>query len=463
MVAYAKITAALVLASCLALPGLAQKETPPPGGQPKNFVLPAQQTFSLDNGLAVTLVQYGDVPKVTVELALRTGNIDEAAAEVWLADLTGELMKEGTTTRSARELAGQAAAMGGQINVSVGPDQTTVSGDALSDFAAAVVELVADVALNPRLPESEIERLKTDQKRNLSIEKSVPQSQALEKFRAVLYHDHPYGRIFPTEAMIDSYTIDRVRSFYRNHFGAGRSRLYVAGRFDPAAVEQAIRTHFGAWEKGSAPVGNVPSPSSSRRVYLLDRPGAPQSTLYLGLPVVDPTNPDWTALSVTNTLLGGFFSSRITTNIREDKGYTYSPRSSLSVRLRDAYWIETADVTTEVTGASLKEIFYEIDRLQAEAPEEQELQGIKNYLAGTFVVQNSQRDGIIGQLSYIDLHGLGIDYLNGYVQRVMAVSPQQVQEMAQKYLRDQDMTIVVVGDKSKVTGQLAGYGDLVSN
>ncbi|MFH1070155.1 MAG: insulinase family protein, partial [Candidatus Glassbacteria bacterium] len=156
---YAKVTSALVLASCLALPGLAQKETPPAGGQPKNFVLPAQRNFTLDNGLTVTLVQFGDVPKVTVSLAVRAGNIDEAADQVWLADLTGQLMKEGTTSRSARQLAEQAAAMGGQVDISVGPDQTTVTGDVLSEFAAGLVELVADVSLNPLLPQSEIERL----------------------------------------------------------------------------------------------------------------------------------------------------------------------------------------------------------------------------------------------------------------------------------------------------------------
>src|SRR4030095_2826162 len=127
-------------------------------------------------------------------------------------------------------------------------------------------------------------------------------------------------------------------------------------------------------------------------------------------------------------------------------GYTYSPNSSLSTRFRDAYWVEVADVTTAVTGPSLKEIFYEIDRLRNEPPSEAELQGIKNYLAGIFVLQNSSRQGVIGQLSFADLHGLPPNYLSTYVQKVMAVTPKDVQRIAQQYIQPDKMTVVVVGD-----------------
>jgi predicted Zn-dependent peptidase len=176
------------------------------------------------------------------------------------------------------------------------------------------------------------------------------------------------------------------------------------------------------------------------------------------MPVPDPSSPDYVALSVTNTLLGGYFSSRITSNIREQKGYTYSPSSQLSSRWRDAYWAEVADVTTAVTGASLKEIFAEIDRLQAEPPPEAELKAVQNYIAGVFVLQNSSRSGIIGQLEYVDLHGLPQDYLKTYVQRVHAVTPQNVQQMASKYIQDGKATIVVVGDRKAISDQIKPYG-----
>jgi zinc protease len=158
-----------------------------------------------------------------------------------------------------------------------------------------------------------------------------------------------------------------------------------------------------------------------------------------------------------NALLGGSFGSRITSNIREQKGYTYSPRSQVSTRFRDAYWVEIADVTTKDTGAALKEIFSEIDRLQAEPPSATELKGIQNYLAGTFVLQNSSRDGIVGQLAFMDLHGLPDDYLTTYVQKVYAVTPADVQKMAAEHIPDDRATIVIAGDLKVINDQIASY------
>jgi predicted Zn-dependent peptidase len=203
-----------------------------------------------------------------------------------------------------------------------------------------------------------------------------------------------------------------------------------------------------------------PAPKTARAVYLVDRPGAVQSTILLGMPVPDPSNPDYIPLSVVNTLLGGYFSSRITANLREAKGYTYSPFSQLSTRYRDAYWAEQADVTTNVTGPSLKEIFSEIDRLQAEQPSADELKAVQNYMAGVFVLQNSSRSGIINVLELVDLHGLPADYLKTYVQRVYAVTPQDVQKLAQKYIQDDKATIVVVGDRKVIEEQVKPYGTI---
>jgi zinc protease len=173
--------------------------------------------------------------------------------------------------------------------------------------------------------------------------------------------------------------------------------------------------------------------------------------------VPPPNSPDAIPLGVTNALLGGSFNSRITANIREQKGYTYSPRSEISRRYHDAYWAQTADVTTQYTGASLKEIFGEIDRLKSEPPSAPELKGIQNYLSGLFVIQNSSREALIGQLQYVDLQGLGEDYLKTYVPKVNAVTPADVQTMTGKYIKPDEMTMVVVGDKSKITEQLAPF------
>jgi predicted Zn-dependent peptidase len=436
------------------------KQAPPEPGAPKGFSVPRPTTITLENGLGVTLVQYGTVPKATINLGVRTGNVDEKANEVWLADLMGEMLSEGTATRSASKIAEDVARMGGELDITVGENRIDIGGDVLSEFASEMVALVADVARNPRFPESELSRLQADKARELSIVKSQPQPLAQEKFRAVLYGDHPYGRLFPTEAMLQGYTIAQVKGFYERNFGAARSRVYVVGRFDQAAVEAAIRKAFGDWKKGAAPNTTKPSPKSERAVYLIDRPGAPQSTINIGMPVIDPSNPDWDRLYLMNVLLGGSFASRITSNIREAKGYTYSPQGQLSSRYRDAYWIEIADVTTGVTGPALKEILGEVEKLQGEPPTEKELKAFQNYRAGVFVLQNSSRPGIIGQLEFVDLHGLPADYLNGYVGRIYAVTPAQVQEMAKKYIRDDAATIVIVGDKKVIEEQVKEFGPL---
>ncbi|MEX0878232.1 MAG: pitrilysin family protein [Thermoanaerobaculia bacterium] len=450
---------ALVLVALGAASALsAQKQAPPAPAQPKGFSVPAPKTFTLDNGLAVTLVPYGTVPKVTVRLAVLTGNVDEKAGEVWLADLTGDMLSEGTATKTAPQIAEAVARMGGSLDIAVGENRTEIGGDVLAEFGPEMVALVADVARNPKFPESELSRLKGDRARQLSIAKSQPQPLAQEKFRAVLYGDHPYGRLFPTEAMLSGYTIAQVRDFYARNFGAARSHVYVVGRFDGPAMEAAIRKAFGDWKAGNKPALSPPAPKSERAVYLIDRPDAPQSTISMGMPVIDPSNADWDKLNLTNVLLGGSFASRITSNIREQKGYTYSPQGQLSSRYRDAYWVELADVTTASTGPAIKEIFGEVDRLQAEPPTEKELKGFQNYRAGVFVLQNSSRPGIIGQLEFVDLHGLPADYLNGYVKRIYAVTPQDVQQMAQKYLQDDKATIVIVGDRKIIEEQVKAFG-----
>ena len=452
-----KFLLVLVATMMMAAPGFAQKQAPPAGGPPKPFTVPAHESYALPNGLKVTLVPYGNIPKVTVSLVLRAGNINEAKQQLGVADITGELLKEGTTTLSATALAEAAARMGSTLEVGVAADETSAQMDVLSENGADAVKLLADVIEHPLLPESELARLKTNMLRQIAVAKSQPGQIALARFRKLLYGDHPYGQVLPTEETVNKLTIEDSKRFYAANYGAARARLYVAGKFDAAKVKKAIADSFSGWAKGQAPVENLPKAKTERLLDVTDRPGAPQSTVYVGLPVVDATSPDSIKLIVTNSLLGGSFASRITSNIREQKGYTYSPRSQVSNRYHDAYWVEVADVTTAATGPSLKEIFGEIARLQKEAPGAAELQGIQSYLSGLFVIQNSTRQALIGQLRFVDLQGLGEDYLKTYVQKVNGVTPADVQQTTAQYIKPELMTIVVVGDKSKISEQLTPF------
>ena len=434
-----------------------QKQTPPPGGPPRPFTVPAHETYDLPNGMKVTLVPYGNLPKVTLSLVVRTGNLNEPADMPGLADLTGKLMKEGTTSKSSKQVAEDSANMGGAITITVGVDESAIDTDVLSEFGPRAAALLADVAEHPLFPDSELPRLKNDALRQLSIAKSVPQSMALERFRKILYGDHPYGTVFPTEESIKRATVLDIKKYYQGNFGAARAHLYVAGRFDGGEMKKAVATAFAAWSKGPEALIHAPKVKPQHVLDLTDRPGAAQSVLLVGLPVPDPTSPDAVPLAVTNSLLGGSFGSRITSNIREQKGYTYSPRSEISRRYHDAYWVESADVTTQFTGPSLKEIFGEIDRLSKEAPGDAELKGIQRYMSGLFVIQNSSRSALIGQLRYVDFQGLGEDYLKTYIQKINAVTPADVQKQTAEYIKPDQMTIVVVGDKAKISAQLAPF------
>ncbi|HTP69485.1 MAG TPA: pitrilysin family protein [Dongiaceae bacterium] len=438
-------------------PAQAQKQTPPEGGPAKAFSVPANETYTLGNGMKVTLVPYGIVPKVTVSAAIDAGSINEASDHVGVSGLTADLMKEGTQSLSSEQLADATAKMGSTLDVAATADQTIAQLDVLSEFGPQAVKLLAEVLQHPRLPESELDRLKNDALRQIAVRSSRPQTIAQIRFRKILYGDHPYGTVLPTEADIKKIALQDVKSYFDGNFGAQRTHLYVAGKFDVSALKKAVAESFNSWGKGAPRVEKPATTKAQRILDVTDRPGAPQSTLIVGLPVPPPTSPDAIPLGVTNALLGGSFNSRITANIREQKGYTYSPRSEISRRYHDAYWAESADVTTQYTGASLKEIFGEIDRLKSEAPPAAELRGIQNYISGLFIIQNSSRGALISQLQYVDFQGLGENYLKTYVAKVNSVTPGDVQKMTGQYIKPDEMTIVVVGDKSKITDQLTPF------
>lgn len=447
-------TLALILAaSCFAAD---DREAPPPAGTPKPFVLPESNTFALKNGMKVTLAQHGSVPVAAVSARIAFGHANEGADQVWISTLLAELMKEGTFTLTAEQVANEAARMGGQLDVTAGTDESVASIEVLSEFTTDAVKLVADVLQHPKLPESEMERVRANNLRQLAVQLSTPQAQANRAFAATLYPGHPYGRLFPTESQLKSYKLEDVRKFYADNVGAQRTHLYVVGRFDPA-VRKAIEAAFDGWEPGPAVKRAPPNPIASKNQVLLDRPGAVQSTLLLGLPIkISPGHPDYIPLEVTNSLLGGAFTSRITNNIREQKGYTYSPFSQVVTRYHTAAWQESADVTTKFTADSVREIQLEVNRLRKEPPDGKELKGIQNFMGGIFVLRNSSNQGIIGQLGFVDLHGLTDNYLKTYVQRVNAVSREDLQRITETYLDPGKMTLVVVGDKAKIEDSLKG-------
>lgn len=427
----------------------AERESPPAPGAPHELRLPDKETLRLDNGLRMTFIDYGSVPKVTLLAVVRTGNIDEGE-DTWLPDVAVEMMKEGTTTRSAYDIAKEAAGMGGTLGLNVGAEQTTAGISVLSDRAVAAVGLLADVLQNPRFPESELPRVRANFERSLAVARADPGSLADDALARLVYGDHPFGRALPREGQLAGYDIAKLRDFYERNFGAQRTHVYVAGRYDRAALEAALRLAFGAWRSGPAPAEVPAKASETARLSLVDSPGAPQSSVRMAVPVPDPASALYFQTTLMNSLLGGTFGSRITTNIREEKGYSYSPDSSISAHRGGALWVMSAEITSEHTAAAIAEIFKEIDRLQREAPANAELDPVKNYRAGVFVISNSSPNGVLGQLAFMDLHGLPDDFLTRWIANIRAVTPAEVSQMARTYIRPERMSVVVAGDLAKI-------------
>lgn len=459
------ILALAMLAFCL--PAAAQSgpfPNQPQVGLPKAFSLPRTQDFELPNGMQVTLIPSGLAPKTTMILRITAGNLNEGEA-TWLADLTGDMLKQGAGGRSAGQIADAAAAMGGALNVGVGWSSTHLSLAVLQENAQAAIALLGDVARRPDFASDAFARTRQDLVRNLSVTLARPQPLAGAVLAKAIYGpSHPYGRVLPKEAQLKGYSLEDVRGFYAANFGAKRAHLYVAGQFDAEAIRAAVTQAFGDWAPGpealSLPPRAALGPGTGRRVLLVDRPGAPQSTLQLAFGAPLAGAPGDIALRVTDALLSGAFNSRITTNIREEKGYTYSPGSSLALRPADSVWTFEADVTSAVTGAALREVFKEIRGLQAIAPPADEAGGMSTWLSGVFVLQNASPAGLIGALAQRDALNLPKDWLDGYVPAVLAIRPEDIQASAKAVFTLDGFVLVIVGDLKTMGPQVRALKEL---
>lgn len=452
------LAAAIVLsASPFASAAAQQREAPPAGSEPRGFTLPEIETYTLGNGMKVSLVPFGRVPKAFVMSAVRVGNLNDGDAP-WISDLAADMLSEGAAGKSASDLALAAALMGGDLNVGVGLDQTTVSMDVLSESVPDAVALIADVLQRPDFPEAEFARIQQNRLRTISISATQPGALAQDAFTRLVYPDHPYARAtLPDAEAFAALTLDDAKAFHAANFGAQRTHLFVVGQFDRRTVRKAIDKAFRKWAKGPEPLTLTPEMPAGPQVVLIDRPGAVQSTIRLGKRV--PPIGQSLDLEAADTILGGYFSSRITRNIREDKGYTYSPNSAVSNELGASYWRQQADITSEATGPALAEIVKEIKGLQAAPPPEAELTGIKNYMNGIFVIQLASRGGVAGQLSFVNRHKLGVGYLENYVATVEAMTPASVQAAASEHLDVDEMSLAVVGDLASVRAQLEAVPD----
>jgi len=381
-----------------------------------------------------------------------------------LASLTADMLDEGTTHRTALQIAEELSFIGARFSTGAGWDAAGVNLTTLTKHLDQALEILADVVLHPSFPENELERLRKDRLTSLMQQKDQPTVVASNVFAKVLYGEHhPYGQpTLGTEASLQGITRQDLESFYRTYFHPNNAALIVVGDVKPEDLTARLEKVLGGWTKGEFPPPGVPTPPKrgGTQIFLVDKPKAAQSEIRVGLVGVPRPHPDYFPLLVMNTVLGGQFSSRLNLNLREAKGYTYGARSFFDFRKGPGPFVASAGVKTAVTDSSVIEFMNEIRRIRDEALTPQELEFAKATLIRRLPAQFETPAQIAGQLAALVLYDLPDDYFDTYVQRVNAVSVADVQRVAKQYLDPEHLAIVIVGDVATIREGLAklGYG-----
>jgi predicted Zn-dependent peptidase len=434
----------------------------PPVGPEKPFQLAPRMERTLPNGLRVVVSKQTVVPKVTVTLTVLSGFSSDPSDLTGLAAITADAVQEGTRTRTSKEIRRDIFGMGGSLTAAVSQDYSSLTVRGLSEFTTKLVELVADVAINPTLPADEIAILKQRRMQNVERNKSSPQFLSNRTFRSALFGNHPYARTSETEATLQSIDRAKIEAFHRDHYRPNNALVLIVGAVEPDAAIAAVERSFGPWARADVPKTTFPSPPpvAGRKVYFVQRPNSVQSSISVGNIAVKRNDPRWYELSLANTVFGGAFNSRIVRNIREEKGYTYSPGSSLTGFADAGFYRFSADVRNEVTGPTLAEVFKEIDKMRAEGSDGAELQGGKAYMRGVFPIQTATQNGLSNVLNTVYVFGLPKDYPETFRAKIAAVTPEHVKSAAMLLLGSENSVIAIVGDYAKVKDQLSAFKDI---
>jgi zinc protease len=423
---------------------------------------PKRTRTRLSNGLEVVLAESRAVPKFHGELLFRSGNAAAADRAPGLAEITANVVRTGTAKRASRQIEEDLRRIGADLSSTAGADTSAISFAGLSEFAGPLLELVNELAREAAFPQAEFERERRQMLEEVKLERTQPWFLASERLRKVLFGAHPYGQVAPSEEQVAAFRRDDLTAVYHEFYTPESALLVLVGDFDSAAMLKAGEKVFGAWTGKKPQAKDAPAPANprGRHVYLVHVPGAVQTQILAGCHAITRKHPDWVKLGLTDSLYGGAFNSRLVMNIREDKGYTYSPRSGVNALRQHGYFSISAAVRNEVVAASLTEIFYELDKLRALPVPEAELADAQNYLSGVFSMGLATQGGLLSQLVTVELNELPQDYLETYRERVRALTPQDLLATARKYFDSANMQIVVVGDRTQIEPQAAIFGEL---
>ena len=449
-----RFSAAITIAAALGVGALAQqapdRSHPPQPGPPAPLRLPTIQKQKLSNGLPVWIVELHEVPVAQINLVVFSGTANDPPGKYGAASLAAAMLEEGAGSRSALEIADAADYLGADLGASSSTDSSAVRLHVPVARLPDALPIMADVALRPTFPKDELERQRQQRLTSLLQGRDDPPTISSVAFSRILYgKGHRYGTPqMGTAETIKTFTADDLRGFYASAFRPENAVLLAVGDITPDTVMPLFEKHFGAWKASGAaaseklpPIGEPPA----RQMYLVDKPGAPQSQIRIGRIGVPRSTADFFPIQVLNTILGGSFTSRLNNNLREVHGYSYGAGSSFDMRADAGPFSASAGVQTDKTSEALKEFFVELNAILKPVPAD-ELARAKNYVALRFPSAFEATGDISRRLEDALVYKLPDDYFAKYVQNIQAVTAADVQRVAQKYIKPDHLAVVVVGD-----------------
>jgi zinc protease len=430
------------------------RSKPPTLPPPPALNLPAIQTATLANGLELAVVEMHKVPVVDVLVMVDAGAARDPTEVPGLATFTATMLQQGAGARSALDVADEAAFLGAQLNTGASFDGASASIHAPKRRLEAALDLLADVVLRPSFADSEVARQRELRAAQLVQQRDEPVAVANVVFPAIVYgREHPYGHpLNGTDSATARLTRERVTEFYGTYYRPNGTRILIVGDVTPAEARRLVSTRFGGWERGDLPAfPSAPAPATTARtVYLIDKPGAAQSVIRIGHVGPARTTPDWFALEVLNTIVGGAFTSRLNQNLRETHGYTYGAFSQFAPRRLTGAFVALASVVTAKTDSSLIEFLKELRRIRDEAVPAPELAKATAYLTLGLPGDFETTGGAAARFRELLAFHLPLDYYDHYIDRINAVTAADVQRVARQYIDPDHFDIVVVGDKSQI-------------
>jgi zinc protease len=443
----------LVAQSTIGAQGTFDRTKPPELGLPPKVSLPPIVTRQLPNGLKLMVVEHHELPVADFVLLVGSGGTADPAGKMGAANLAALMLLEGTTTRKSLEIADQISFLGINLNASSSWESSTLSLHTPTAQLDSALALFADVALRPAFPANEFERIRKTRLTDLLRLKDQGPAIANIAYPAIVYgKSHPYGaRLLGNEETVAGLSVADLQSYYSTNFRPNNATLIVVGNVTPGQVEAKVNQYFGGWQRGDlTPVAysNPPKPGTTM-IYLIDKPGAAQSSFRIATVGVPRSTKDYFALTVMNTILGGSFTSRLNNNLRETRGYTYGAGSRFEMRRAAGPFLASAEIVAAKTDSALLEFMKELNAIRQSVPAD-ELSKAKRYLQLQLPADFETTQQIASALIPVAMYGLPLDYYNNYVQNIEAITPADVQRVARQYIDPGSLAVVIVGDRKSI-------------